>query len=169
AEFGDEYCRADSERHGIQHGQHGDACRASDQRQHAVAHVALRRRIPLGATEKFKELEAVKQKRGAFAEHKEENAKDKQDSADAAQTDQQFNRNFGERLPPASNQHRQSAPFPSSAIKVARPSWAKVRSRFVSRSFGQGRSGPSRCTFSQGPSARRACTCTAAAQWDTCG
>ena len=43
------------ERHGDRHGQRRDAGRAGDQRQHAVAHVALRCRIPLGADEELAE------------------------------------------------------------------------------------------------------------------
>ena len=76
----------------------GDAGRARDERQRAVAHVALRGGVPFLAEEKLAEIEAVKQELRAFAEDEEEDAEDKQDGADAAQADQHFDRAFGEDL-----------------------------------------------------------------------
>ena len=59
AELGDEDGRAQTERHRDDHGQHRDAERADDQRQHAVAHVGLRGGIPFRAEQELAEAELV--------------------------------------------------------------------------------------------------------------
>ena len=59
AKLGDENRRAETERHRHDHGQHGHAERADQQREDAVAHIGHGGRIPFRAEKKLAELEVL--------------------------------------------------------------------------------------------------------------